>query len=108
LVGALIGLFVHLEDWQGGYASYRRRMMRLAHVACFALGMLNMLFTLTLSTLGMGPRWASVASWAFIAGVIAMPITCLLAAWRQGFRHLFPVPVTCVLVGIVCTLGGLL
>jgi hypothetical protein len=30
-----------------------------------------------------------------------MPAVCFLAAWRPIFRHLFFVPVSCVLAGVV-------
>jgi hypothetical protein len=33
-----------------------------------------------------------------------MPLVCYLAAWRPPMRHLFFLPVGCVLVGV----GGLL
>ena len=42
--GAGIGLFFHREDFWGGYASFRRRIVRLGHIALAALGMLNVLF----------------------------------------------------------------
>ncbi len=35
--GAAIGLFFHREEWMGGYASLRRRMIRLGHIAFFGL-----------------------------------------------------------------------
>ena len=47
LTGACVGLFFHHEDWLGGYFSWRRRMLRLAHVAMVGTGLLNILFALT-------------------------------------------------------------
>ncbi|MBM4184808.1 MAG: hypothetical protein FJ207_11450 [Gemmatimonadetes bacterium] len=47
VAGAVIGLFFENEDWMGGYASFRRRLTRLGHVAFFGLGYVNILFALT-------------------------------------------------------------
>ena len=45
LAGVLMGLFMGLkfqsDTWLGGYGSLSRRMVRLAHVALVALGMLT-------------------------------------------------------------------
>jgi len=100
--GAVPGLFFWREDWLGGYGSWRRRMVRLAHIAFFGLGLINLLFALTLGQLGLGAdtgalRWAAVL---LVAGNVAMPTVCYLAAWRQPFRHLFAVPVSCMVLGV--------
>ena len=91
--GAVPGLFFWREDWLGGYGSWRRRMVRLAHIAFFGLGIINLLFALTLGQLGLGAdtgalRWAAVL---LVAGNVAMPTVCYLAAWRQPFRRDCPV-----------------
>lgn len=104
LSGALIGLFFHREEWMGGYASFRRRMTRLGHISFFGLGFLNMAaaFTLHLAPLPWLPE--RVASLALVAAAATMPLCCFLAAWRKPFRHLFPLPVAGVLVGVVVLL----
>jgi hypothetical protein len=45
--GLLLGLFFHGEGWPEGYPSFRRRMLRLGHVALVALDPLNLIFALT-------------------------------------------------------------
>ena len=47
LTGALIGLAFHREDFLGGYSSFRRRLLRLGHIALAALGMMNIVFSLS-------------------------------------------------------------
>jgi hypothetical protein len=101
--GALVGLWFHEEHWLGGYASWRRRMMRLGHIAFFGIGILNVLYAVTVARLGWDVRWP-VGSWGLALAGLLMPATCFLSAWRKPLRHLFFLPVTCVLVGI----GGLL
>ena len=91
LGGAGIGLFFHGNDWLGGYASWRRRMLRLAHIALVGTGLLNIGFALSAAQLQIDPvpRAASVL---FVVGALTMPLVCALSAWRAGFRHLFFVP----------------
>ena len=99
--GAVPGLFFGKEGWLGGYGSWRRRLVRLAHVAFFGLGILNVLFALSCTALGLAEtpalRWSSAL---LLAGAISLPATCYLAAWRQPLRHLFPLPVSCVAAGV--------
>lgn len=104
--GAIVGLGFHRQDFLGGYGSFRRRLLRLGHVAFAALGTINVLFAL--SPWPPQSHWtAPVASLSFVVGGAAMPLVCLLAAWRPGFRHLFAVPVAALVVAVVCTwLGG--
>lgn len=106
LSGSVIGLFFHDDHWLGGYASFSRRMLRLGHISFFGLGFVNMAFALTVERIGLTAPYAEIASMAFVAGAIAMPVCCLLAAWRKPLRRLFPVPVLAVAVGILSVLAG--
>jgi hypothetical protein len=105
VTGAGIGLFFHRDEFWGGYASFRRRIVRLGHVALAALGMMNVLYALC--------PWPVVGTWqergaslAFIAGGVAMPAVCFLAGWRAGARALFFVPVGLLILAVVLTLCG--
>jgi hypothetical protein len=101
VAGAVPGLSFWREDWLGGYGSWRRRMIRLAHISFFGLGFINLAFALTAAPAGAAPTgalwWSAVL---LVAGNAAMPAVCYLAAWRQRFRQLFAVPVTCEVVGV--------
>jgi hypothetical protein len=109
LTGAFIGLYFHRDDWAGGYDSFRRRMLRLCHIALFGLGILNLLFGLTVEITTLPENGIIIASTGFILAVVTMPLCCLLAAWRKPFRHLFPIPVLGVLAGVLpMVFGGLL
>lgn len=107
LSGATIGLFFHEEAFAGGYGSFRRRMMRLGHVAFFGLGIINVIFALTLTTAGVSLRYPTVASIALIAAAILMPLICFLTAWKKLFRHIFALPVACVAITLVLLLEGM-
>jgi hypothetical protein len=106
LTGALMGLFFHREDWLGGYDSFPRRMLRLGHIACFGLGLINILFALTAASLGV-TRVANLASSLLMVGMVTMPLNCFLTAWRKPCRHFFVVPAGSTLGGIVCLLVSL-
>ena len=90
--GAIIGMFFHDEAWLGGYASWRRRMVRLGHVSFLGTGLLNFAFALSVDLAGLesAPRIPGVL---FVLGAVTMPLVCFLSAWRQGFRMFFFVPV---------------
>jgi hypothetical protein len=108
LSGALIGLRFHDQEWLGGYGSFRRRMLRLGHIACFGLGFLNLMFATTERNFPLASPWQSIASIAFIAGAATMPVACFLTAWSERFRRLFPIPVSVVTTAVCCVIGGLL
>lgn len=98
VTGAVIGLGFHREDFLGGYGSFRRRLLRLGHIALAALGGLNLIY-------GLAP--VPTSAWPgrlLFAGAIAMPLVCFLAAWKQPFRHLFFVPVVLLLSAVTLIL----
>ena len=98
VAGAIPGLFFHNEVWLGGYASWRRRMIRLAHISFFGIGFINLAFFFTARSLHVQPAgWSSIL---LVVGAAAMPLVCYLSAFRTEFRHLFPVPVVCLLVSV--------
>jgi hypothetical protein len=105
VTGATLGLFFHREDFLGGYASFRRRIVRLGHISQAALGMLNVLYGL--SPWPEGSLWeAQAASLCYMIGGIAMPCVCYLTGWREQFRHLFFVPVAALVLAVIYTLQG--
>src|SRR5262245_30361709 len=79
--GALMGLCFHREDWLGGYGSFPRRMIRLGHIACFGLGLINILFALTAATIEPS-RWSRIAAELLVVGMVTMPLNCFLTAWK--------------------------
>lgn len=108
LTGAVSGLSFWREEWLGGYSSWRRRMVRLAHISFFGLGLINIAFALSLPPLGLSAaagalRWSSPL---LIIGNVAMPTVCYLSAWRMSWRHLFAVPVASVMLGVILFLAA--
>lgn len=97
--GTGFGLFFRDPNWLGGYASWRRRMMRLGHVALIGTGLLNLAFALSVDHLKLAypPR---IASAAFLIGAVSMPAVCFLTAWRDAFHRLFFIPVSSLIVAV--------
>ena len=105
VTGAGIGLFFHRPEFWGGYDSFRRRIVRLGHIALAALGMMNVLFSLS-PWPSPESSMANPASWSLLAGGISMPVVCFLSGWRSSMRHLFFIPVTCLITAVVSILLG--
>jgi hypothetical protein len=93
VTGAGMGLFFHRDGFMGGYTAFPRRMLRLGHIACVALGMLNLIVAVA----GHASPW-------LVAGSVTMPVVCFLTAWRKPCRHLFFIPVTCLMVAAIIQL----
>ncbi len=106
LAGLLSGLFLgtgfQREEFLGGYVSLRRRLVRLGHIAFVALGALNVLWFQSSAGLA-APELAGVL---FMAGSIAMPLTCFLVAWRAQLRLLFAPPALLLVVSVALLVFG--
>ena len=105
--GAVLGLFFHRADFLGGYDSYRRRLIRLGHIAFFGLGFVNLFFALQSPQMRLAPHELSSASWALIIGNASMPLACALTAWRARLKPVFALPVATVIYGALSAAIGL-
>jgi len=107
LSGLAAGVFFHDPAWLGGYDGWRRRLLRLGHIACFGLGLLNLAFVATLPHL---PKESTttLAGWLLIAALATMTPCCWLSACVPAARSAFAIPVGCVAGGTVGVLVGLL
>ena len=97
LSGIPMGLAFHKENWLGGYDSWERRLLRLAHVSFFGIAFLNFAFVGTVSYLKADPQSLLWASRLFILAMITMPTVCAAAAFKKQLRHLFAVPVLSII-----------
>ncbi|MFN2202181.1 MAG: hypothetical protein ACK2UO_13295 [Caldilineaceae bacterium] len=106
LSGAVIGVRFHEDGWAGGYSSFRRRLLRLGHIAFFGIGLLNIALAYSVTVLALPSSIVFVAVTAMVVAGIGMPLTCFLTAWRKPFRHLFPIPVAAVMISAGLVLAG--
>jgi hypothetical protein len=106
LTGIGLGLFFHREEWLGGYNSWRRRMLRLGHIAFFGTGLINLMAAISAQLWLASPNGTllQAASWFLIVGAFAMPVICFLSAWKKPFRNLFFIPVIGLVGGVGCFL----
>src|SRR5439155_1756392 len=95
--GAVIGLLFHRDSFLGGYGSFSRRLVRLGHISLAALGIINVLYSVS-PWPEVGTFRADVGSFGFALGGAAMPAVCFLTAWRQPFRLFFFIPVSALIV----------
>lgn len=108
IAGAVPGLFFYQADWLGGYSSWTRRMIRLAHIAFFGIGFINLAFAATVSAAHLSGPTVRLASILFLCGAALMPTICYLSAWKMGFRQLFFLPVLCLLTAACLVLYGVI
>lgn len=113
LSGAIVGLRFHDDDYLGGYRAWPRRLVRLGHISFFGLAIVNFAFFFTtqwLATNDAAVGWLlELSSWSLVAGAVAMPTVCFLSAWKKAMRHLFFVPVSLLVAGVISlNVGGLL
>jgi hypothetical protein len=102
--GAGLGMYFHHAEFWGGYTSFRRRIVRLGHIALAALGMMNVLFSVAVPVRpSMTIRAASVL---LVIGAVSMGSVCFLTGWREGFRRLFFIPVTCLVLAVALILAA--
>ena len=111
LLGILLGLYMGVkfrsDNWLGGYGALSRRMVRLAHVALIALGMLNIVAAQSLSESHLSGIAVTIASWTMIASVPLMPVCCLAVAGGCRRFEIFIAPVLTLLIALTLIIGGL-
>ena len=105
--GLIMGLRAEGENWLGGYASLKRRYLRLAHVAFIALSTINILFGKELASIALSGSVKDIGSALMIFGAAGVPITCISAAFFRKIKYFLPLPASAVLVGVVIIVVGL-
>lgn len=100
LSGTLQGFFFHKEEWLGGYGSWRRRMLRLGHISFFGLAFLDLAFLDSINYLKLSPDNFVWSARLILVGMVSMPSVCYLSALKEGFRHLFFIPVVSLLFAV--------
>jgi hypothetical protein len=93
LSGAIIGMNFRREDFLGGYNHWRRRLVRLGHIAFVGTGMLCVFLAGSLARYELGDQWERLAAWCMVIGAVGMPTCCAIAAFRPRMTGVFVVPV---------------
>jgi hypothetical protein len=82
-------------------------MTRLGHISFFGIALINISYALTVKSVG-ADLSSPAASWLLVTGAVTMPLVCYLSSVKMSFRHLFPIPVISLVVGIGLVLYGVL
>ncbi len=113
-VGALTGLVMGLwsfdgpvpvPGWLGDYGSTARRLVRLGHIACFGVGILNLLLAAEAERkvfLGSTSRWASQL---MNLGNIGLPLGLFVAAVVPPAKYLLALPAMAVTISLLLVAG---
>jgi hypothetical protein len=116
LAGILYGMSLGLFAFGGpfaapagfaDYASLPRRLTRLAHIACMALGIINVQYGQEIDRLRLSRAWRQIGSTAMIAAAVLMPVLLTLAAFHIEWKWGLPVPATAALIGVAVLVAGL-
>jgi ribose/xylose/arabinose/galactoside ABC-type transport system permease subunit len=112
LYGMALGLFVFdgplaAPERFADYASLPRRLIRFAHIACMALGMVNVLYGHEIDRIRLSERWRRIGSASLILSGTLMPVFLTLAAFQIDWKWGLPVPGCAALVAVVVVVAGL-
>lgn len=89
------------------YASLPRRLVRLAHIACMALGIVTALYGHELRHLGLDARWRRIGARSMVAAGVLMPTFLTLAAFQIEWKWGLAVPSLAALVAMAVLVAGL-
>lgn len=116
LLGAVSGLVIGLWSfggplpepaWVGGYGELPRRLIRLAHIALFALGMMNLMLARQHPGLGLPEAATRLALAAMNAGTVLMPALLFATVFVAPMKYLLAVPALAVTLALaIAAYGG--
>ena len=112
LGGLVLGTFVFAGPLRAperfaDYSSLPRRLIRFAHIAALALGILNILYGMELSRGTVAGRARTVGSKLMIVGGTLMPLVLTAAAFDIRWKWLLPVPALSVFTAILLLVANL-
>ena len=116
LVGIVYGMALGLFAFGGplaaperfaDYAALPRRLIRFAHIACMALGMVNVLYGQEIDRIRASDRLRRIGSASLILSGTLMPVFLTLAAFQIGWKWGLPVPSLAALVAVSVIVAGL-
>ena len=116
LLGAVSGLVIGLWSfggplpepaWIGGYSELPRRLVRLAHIALFALGMINLMLARQHAVFELPAGVTRLALAAMNAGTLLMPALLFTTVFLPTAKYLLAVPALAVTLALaIAAYGG--
>ena len=116
LLGAASGLVMGLWSfggplpepaWVGGYGDLPRRLIRLAHIALFALGMINLMLARQQAAFDLPAPTARLALAAMNLGNLLMPALLVATVFLPEVKYLLALPALAVSTALaIAAYGG--
>jgi hypothetical protein len=111
-MGLLLGLWAFdgplpTPAWIGDYDATPRRLLRLSHIACFGLGLINLLMAREAPRLALSAGLRRAALQAMNLGNVLLPVTLFAAALYAPLKYLMPLPALAVFAALCLTAIGL-
>ncbi len=105
LTGATLGLWsfggpVPLPRGHKDYADLPRRLNRLAHIACFMLPLINIVYGQYLDEANLTDFQKMLGSYCMIICMLGVPTLLFAASFYLPFKYLEVIPVSCGIVGL--------
>ena len=116
LIGIVYGMALGLFAFDGpfpapdrfaDYASTPRRLIRLAHIACMALGIVNAVYGHEIDRLAIGERVRRLGSRLMMLSGALMPLLLTLAAFQAPWKWGLPIPALAALGAVGILVSGL-
>lgn len=113
-VGAITGLAMGLwsfdgpvpvPDWLGDYGSTPRRLVRLGHIACFGVGILNLLLVAEAERRAFLNSTSQWASRLMNLGNVGLPLGLFVAAVIPPAKYLLALPAMAVTISLLLVAG---
>lgn len=83
------------------YADLPRRLNRLAHIACFMLPLISIIYGSFLDQSGLSDLLKQLGSWCMLICMLGVPTLLFLASFKQIFKYFEVIPVTCGTVALL-------
>jgi hypothetical protein len=108
LVGIVYGMALGLFAFDGplaaparfaDYGSTPRRLIRLAHIACMALGIVNAVYGQEIDRTALGQRARWIGSRTMMLAGVLMPLFLTAGAFQATWKWGLPLPSLAALVG---------
>ena len=115
LLGAISGLVIGLWSfggplpepaWIGGYSELPRRLIRLGHIALFALGMINLMLARQHAGFGLPERTTRLGLAAMNIGNLLMPALLFATVFLPAMTYLLAAPALAVTLALAIAAHG--
>ena len=82
------------------YSSLPRRMIRLAHIAFFALPMISILYGLTIDQAAISDQMKQLGCHCFLVCMFGVPTLLIAGAYYNPIKYLEAIPVSAGIIGL--------